>query len=184
MADSEKLFASLNTKKLCPECQAELVFKQGKAGAFLGCSRYPDCRYIQTFQGEHESSVDKIIEGSECPECQAPLAVKHGRFGIFIGCSQYPQCQYKEQKEPQKDDTTDVACPQCQQGLLSRKQNRFGKYFYACNQYPACRYAINYPPVNQICEKCAWPVLTERSAKSGPYLQCPQKKCQHKQQKL
>ena len=28
----------------CPECGAPMVLRQGKNGAFWGCSRYPECR--------------------------------------------------------------------------------------------------------------------------------------------
>ncbi|NIV40763.1 MAG: hypothetical protein GWN58_68610, partial [Anaerolineae bacterium] len=31
----------------CPACGGELVERQGKRGAFWGCSRYPECRHTQ-----------------------------------------------------------------------------------------------------------------------------------------
>ncbi|WP_017444220.1 type I DNA topoisomerase [Gayadomonas joobiniege] len=184
MSSDAQLFDSIEEKPKCPECQRLLVFRNGKAGPFLGCSGYPECRYIKPLHAEHDSSLDKVIDGSECPQCSAPLSVKHGRFGIFIGCSQFPICHYTEQKEQVEEATTEVQCPQCKKGKLQRKQNRFGKYFYPCERYPGCKYAVNNPPLAVTCELCQWPVMVERNSKTGLYLQCPQKKCQHKQQKL
>jgi ssDNA-binding Zn-finger/Zn-ribbon topoisomerase 1 len=35
-----------NKSHICPKCGSALVSKQGKYGAFIGCSGYPKCRYI------------------------------------------------------------------------------------------------------------------------------------------
>ncbi len=32
---------------ICPLCGSQLVAKQGKYGPFIGCSNFPQCRYIQ-----------------------------------------------------------------------------------------------------------------------------------------
>ena len=32
---------------ICPKCGGELVVRQGKYGRFIGCSNFPDCRYIK-----------------------------------------------------------------------------------------------------------------------------------------
>ena len=31
----------------CPECSSEMKVRHGRFGAFLGCSKYPDCQYTQ-----------------------------------------------------------------------------------------------------------------------------------------
>ena len=33
----------------CPECGGRLVSRKSKYGPFLGCSNYPNCRYIKKY---------------------------------------------------------------------------------------------------------------------------------------
>lgn len=35
------------TNKICPRCGSQLVLRHGKYGNFMGCSRYPQCRFIK-----------------------------------------------------------------------------------------------------------------------------------------
>ncbi|WP_286263895.1 DNA topoisomerase family protein [Thalassotalea atypica] len=165
---------------VCPDCGSELAIKNGKAGAFLGCQSYPTCQYTRPVV-EHEQVDDKILLGSECPECGHELAVKQGRYGMFIGCSNFPDCHHIEDTNPKED--SGVACPECKNGELFEKTNRYGKTFYSCDRYPKCKYVINYAPVDQPCPVCHWPILVERKMASGLVLMCPQKKCNHKQKR-
>jgi DNA topoisomerase I len=81
------------TGEKCPECGGELVAKTGRFGPFVGCSNYPDCKYIKREPPKET--------GEECPECGSPLVEKRGRFGPFVGCSNYPDCKYIK-KTPRK----------------------------------------------------------------------------------
>jgi DNA topoisomerase-1 len=81
------------TGERCPECGSELVLKSGRFGPFVGCSNYPDCRYIKKEPPKET--------GEMCPEDGAPLVEKRGRFGPFVGCSNYPKCRYIK-KTPRK----------------------------------------------------------------------------------
>lgn len=36
---------TIETKKVCPLCHAKLKFREGKYGEFLGCSKFPSCKY-------------------------------------------------------------------------------------------------------------------------------------------
>mgnify|MGYP000901318299 CR=1 FL=1 len=121
---------------------------------------------------------DNVLDGTHCPLCNSSLAVKQGRYGMFIGCTNFPTCEHIEDTN-QKDDVG-VSCPSCKTGELFEKTNRYGKTFYSCDQYPSCKYVINYPPVNEICPECAWPMLVERKMASGNVHICPQKKCTYK----
>lgn len=161
----------------CPTCDSELSIKHGKKGAFLGCSNYPNCEYTRPIV-EHEKIEDNVLDGTHCPLCNSSLAVKQGRYGMFIGCTNFPTCEHIEDTN-QKDDVG-VSCPSCKTGELFEKTNRYGKTFYSCDQYPSCKYVINYPPVNEICPECAWPMLVERKMASGNVHICPQKKCTYK----
>ncbi len=77
----------------CPECGSELVAKTGRFGPFVGCSNYPECKYIKKEPPKET--------GESCPKCSSPLVEKRGRFGPFVGCSNYPQCKYIK-KTPRK----------------------------------------------------------------------------------
>ncbi|MFN2593340.1 MAG: type I DNA topoisomerase [Actinomycetota bacterium] len=82
------------TGEKCPKCDSDLVAKTGRFGPFVGCSNYPECKYIK-------KEPPKEI-GEECPDCGSPLVERRGRFGPFVGCSNYPECKYikKKTKEP------------------------------------------------------------------------------------
>ncbi|MDF2179758.1 topoisomerase DNA-binding C4 zinc finger domain-containing protein [Aliiglaciecola sp. CAU 1673] len=161
----------------CPECSAKLQIRSGRSGPFLGCSRYPECHFSKPLH-EFEYTQVKEIEGSQCPQCGAPLAVKKGRFGLFIGCTNFPQCHHIEKLN--RPGEALLACPACKKGQLHKRSNRYGKSFYACDQYPDCRYVLNFEPVPQPCPCCGWPLMVSRTSASGPFLQCPQRECQHK----
>ncbi|MBM3313261.1 hypothetical protein FJY70_01550, partial [candidate division WOR-3 bacterium] len=36
----------------CPECGQPLVERQGRFGRFVGCSGYPQCKYIKKEKGK------------------------------------------------------------------------------------------------------------------------------------
>jgi DNA topoisomerase I len=78
------------TGEKCPNCESELVAKTGRFGPFVGCSNYPECKYIKK---EPPKEV-----GEDCPDCGSPLVEKRGRFGPFVGCSKYPECKYIKKK--------------------------------------------------------------------------------------
>jgi len=81
------------TGEKCPKCGNELVAKSGRFGPFVGCSNYPECKYIKREPPKET--------GESCPECGNPLVEKRGRFGPFVGCSNYPECKYiKKDKKP------------------------------------------------------------------------------------
>ena len=98
--DFEKVytFAFSNMKKeppkttgeVCPNCGAELVYRKGKFGEFVGCSNYPTCNYIKEKEKELPPNAKK------CPKCDGVLLVKKGPYGSFLGCSNYPTCNYME----------------------------------------------------------------------------------------
>jgi DNA topoisomerase-1 len=82
------------TGEKCPECGSELVQRTGRFGPFIGCSNYPDCKYIKKEPPKET--------GEDCPQCGSPLVEKRGRFGPFVGCSNYPKCKYIKKKEKAK----------------------------------------------------------------------------------
>jgi putative DNA topoisomerase len=162
---------------LCPKCKSALKIKHGKSGAFIGCSQYPQCDFSKPLH-EYETADVKIIEGSQCPQCSANLVIKKGRFGLFIGCSNFPSCTYIESSKQSNEEH--IKCPNCSQGQLIKRSNKFGKQFYPCNNFPKCKYVVNFATVATRCHECDWPIMLEKKTAQGLILQCPQRNCGHK----
>jgi DNA topoisomerase-1 len=127
----------------CPRCGAELVLRSGRFGEFVGCSRYPECDYIQ---GKEERAAAEEI-GEACPTCGQPLVRRTGRRGPFVGCSGYPGCRFIRSEAGAGGagrppaavaEPTGADCPDCGKPLVKR-QGRFGP-FVSCSGYPGCKY--------------------------------------------
>ncbi|HYO60519.1 MAG TPA: type I DNA topoisomerase [Actinomycetota bacterium] len=84
------------TGEKCPNCDSELVAKSGRFGPFVGCSNYPECKYIKKEPPKET--------GETCPNCGSGLVEKRGRFGPFTGCSNYPECKYIKKKPRKKEE--------------------------------------------------------------------------------
>ena len=82
----------------CPKCDSELVQKRGRFGPFVGCSNYPECKYIKKEPPKET--------GEACPNCGSGLVEKRGRFGPFVGCSNYPECKYIKKEKKAKAETS------------------------------------------------------------------------------
>jgi DNA topoisomerase-1 len=96
----------------CPECGRQLMQRHGRYGPFVGCSGYPDCRYIK-------KDPPKTL-GITCPQCtQGEIVEKRTRFGLFYGCSRYPDCDFGVNNEPMSAPP----CPECGSLLLRRPKS-------------------------------------------------------------
>ncbi|HKW57146.1 MAG TPA: type I DNA topoisomerase [Candidatus Acidoferrum sp.] len=146
-ADDEMLSykAGIPTGKKCEKCgQGELLERISRHGFFLGCSRYPDCDFIQDLSPEpaEETSGEPKIE--YCDNCGKEMVIKRGRFGTFLACKGYPDCKTTRRlvqgtriaHEP--DQPLDEKCTLCGNGLV-KKHGRFGE-FIGCTGYPKCKY--------------------------------------------
>ncbi len=57
--------------EICPSCKkGRLQLRQGKFGAFKGCSNYPDCKYTEPVSSEPVVKQEKIDKNYKCPRCQ------------------------------------------------------------------------------------------------------------------
>jgi DNA topoisomerase-1 len=96
----------------CPECGRQLMQRVGRFGPFVGCSGYPECRYIK-------KEPPKTL-GIGCPQCgQGQIVEKRTRFGLFYGCDRYPECDFAVNHEPIKDRP----CPECGSLLVQRPKS-------------------------------------------------------------
>ena len=157
----------------CPECDKSLVIKLGRAGKFIACSGFPECKYTRALQDDGIPEADH-----PCPTCHKPLMKRQGRYGPFYGCTGYPDCKHIESIIPTEQAFGAIACPECHKGLMVAKKSRFNKIFYACNQYPTCKYALWNPPHDSACTACQWPIVTLKTTKRyGEQIVCPH--CNH-----
>jgi ssDNA-binding Zn-finger/Zn-ribbon topoisomerase 1 len=169
------------TDEVCPECkEGHLVRKASRFGPFLGCSRYPKCKYRRALTPDGEPPQPKLLE-EKCPECGRPLQLRTGRYGEFIGCSGYPECKYIKRDAAQSEaKPTGEKCPQCGEGDLVERTGRYGP-FVACSRYPDCKYRANIgkdgkprqgPKVlDEPCPICGKP-LVERRGRYGLFKSC------------
>jgi len=144
-ADDEMISykAGIPTGKKCEKCgQGELLERISRHGFFLGCSRYPECDFIQDLSEEIPEDAENKVE--YCENCGKEMALKRGRFGAFLACTGYPDCKTTRRLVAgtriahQPDEPLDEKCPLDGQGLV-KKHGRFGE-FIGCSGYPKCKY--------------------------------------------
>ncbi|MCE9506898.1 MAG: type I DNA topoisomerase [Alphaproteobacteria bacterium] len=75
----------------CPKCtEGKLSLKLGKFGAFVGCSKYPDCRYTRPVlssaaDGEAQNGEDMgPKELGLDPKTGMPITLRRGPYGPYI----------------------------------------------------------------------------------------------------
>lgn len=169
-----KLFEKKQHADACPKCGADLVIKKGEFGAFKGCSRYPECDFIQPLKSVASYQI-KVIEEKNCPKCGDFLALWQGRFGMFIACANYPMCSHTEERDA--NHALSIICPQCQKGHLQTRHSKRGALFYACENYPECHFLLNNTPVEGVCKKCGYPLLMKKRTRKGEKVCCANKAC-------
>jgi DNA topoisomerase-1 len=171
------------TGEECPECEiGKLVVREGKFGEFVGCSRFPECKYIKD-----RKTAEALATGEMCPRCGKPLVTRQGRRGPFVGCSGYPSCTYiKDDRAPDAEGADGAApeelgaCPQCGKPLR-RRSGRRGS-FVGCTGYPDCKYIqpgapgarVAGPapePTGEDCPECGKALVT-RKGRYGPFVSC------------
>ncbi len=67
--------------RICPKCgEGRLHLKSSRTGGFVGCSRYPECRYTRPIAGEGSEGTDRLlgIDGED------EIWLKSGRFGPYV----------------------------------------------------------------------------------------------------
>jgi DNA topoisomerase I len=159
-ADEEMLSykAGIPTGKKCEKCgQGELLERISRHGFFLGCSRYPECDFIQdlTPVSEDTGGEPKI---EYCDNCGKEMVIKRGMFGTFLACKGYPDCKTTRRLVQgtriahQPDEPLAELCALCGNHLV-KKHGRFGE-FIGCSGYPKCKYTR---PITMgiKCPKCS-----------------------------
>ncbi len=74
----------------CPKCtEGELSLKGGKFGFFVGCSRYPECRFTRPLTGgEDDGAGDILADGPSIlgvdPETKLEVSLRKGPYGLYL----------------------------------------------------------------------------------------------------
>jgi DNA topoisomerase-1 len=85
-----------NFVNICPECnQAKLKINIGQFGPFIGCSNYPNCKFIRnkfdsdiSDNGENSDSIDSSKDNLEYLGDQGEvIVIKNGKFGRYLNVS-------------------------------------------------------------------------------------------------
>jgi DNA topoisomerase-1 len=179
LSDAEEAMPA-DTDEECPLChEGHLVQKASRFGPFMGCSRYPKCKFRRALTADGELPQPKLLE-EPCPQCGKPLQLRTGRYGEFVGCSGYPDCKYIKRDAAQAAKPTGEKCPQCGEGDLVERTGRYGP-FVACSRYPECKYRANMGKDGKVsegpklldepCPVCGKPMV-ERRGRYGTFKSC------------
>ncbi len=75
----------------CPTCGSSLVLRHGKFGYFIGCDRFPDCRYTTSIfehsgklSGTPDSTVRRYAEIVTTPDRNNPRVEVHVKAGPAV----------------------------------------------------------------------------------------------------
>jgi DNA topoisomerase-1 len=166
----------VETKIACEACGDLMVIKWGKAGSFLSCRAYPECKSTQDFKKDEAGEIQiipKQYSDKKCVQCGHLMLLKEGKFGRFLACSQYPDCKSTQPY------AIGVNCPECKIGEIAQRQSlRFKRIFYSCMRYPDCTFAVWDLPIAKPCGVCHYPITIDKVTKrQGHIRKCSQKGC-------
>jgi len=134
----------------CAECGAPAVYRFGKNGKFLSCSRYPECKWASPIDHEGKPASPEYTD-ILCPDCgDHPMQLRKGRYGPFLSCSNYPECKgvvnldnKGRVKHPTPSPlTTELECPKCGSPLYLRTGKR--GLWLSCSTFPKCRGRLGF----------------------------------------
>jgi len=68
--------------RACPLCgKGQLHLKTSRTGGFVGCSRYPECRYTRPIGGDAAEAGDRVLGEDENGN---EISLRSGRFGPYV----------------------------------------------------------------------------------------------------
>lgn len=87
---NDYIFRDVDDNRECPDCsKGKLHLKLGRYGAFLGCSNYPDCKYIKpigydTLPSEVRQMPQKVELGKDARYDNDTVFLKKGPYGYYL----------------------------------------------------------------------------------------------------
>ncbi len=171
----------VTSDQVCPKCGAGMLVKFTKTGAFLSCSRYPECNGTRAADGSPRAEA--VETDHMCLKCGKPLVIRQSKRGPFMSCSGYPACKESYNIDesgnpvPSKIET-DHVCEKCGKPMALRQGSRGS--FLGCTGYPKCRNTkpvdekgepVKTVEINVKCEKCGGP-MGLKTGRRGGFLGC------------
>ena len=181
LAETRMERVSVPSSEVCHVCGAPMVVKFNKAGQFLGCSKYPECRATRRMDGT--ARPEALETEHKCPKCGKPLLLREGKRGPFLSCSGYPGCKESFNIDDGGNPVpsvveTDHVCDKCGKPMAMRQGSRGA--FLGCTGYPKCRNTVPVDDKGQPaqtvkvdvkCEKCGGP-MGLKQGRRGAFLGC------------
>lgn len=92
--NKEEYAENFDWDQKCPNCSSGMKVRHGRFGAFLGCTKYPECKGIVNIpkKGEAIAAAESM---PKCPAigCEGHMVARKSRFGkTFYSCSSFPDC--------------------------------------------------------------------------------------------
>jgi len=188
--DEMEVTRSQPSEYTCPSCEAQMVYRWGRLGRFLSCSRFPACRATLNVNRNGEPLLPGAGE-QRCELCGKSMVLRQSRTGFFLGCSGYPDCRNtvacdENGKPLQVVEEQDLKqpCEACGEGTLLVKWKR-RRAFLGCDRYPRCKNTAPIPANLRVkkkpaappedagvsCEKCHRPMVI-RAGSRGKFIAC------------
>lgn len=156
----------------CPQCGSQTVYRFGRKGRFLSCSKYPKCKFAAAIdQNGNPSSPEQ--SDIACPACGSPTLHRKGRYGAFLSCVRYPECKgivnidkkgfVALPKPPPL--VTGLSCPKCGSPLHLRTGARTP--WLSCSAFPKCRGRMSWNTLDDMTKQ-TWEKALEEHEKSHP----------------
>ncbi|MCJ7775896.1 MAG: topoisomerase DNA-binding C4 zinc finger domain-containing protein [Desulfobulbaceae bacterium] len=148
------------------------MYRFGRNGRFLSCSKYPDCKYAAPIDNDGKP-VEPAQTDVACPKCGATTLMRKGRFGAFLSCTKYPECDgivnldKKGCVSPPKVPPllTDLPCPNCGAPVNLRRGAR-GPWL-GCSKFPKCRGRLGWASRDDKTKE-KWEKALEEHEKAHP----------------
>lgn len=138
--------------RACPECGKDLLYKYSKTWKFIGCSWYPECKFIERTENDNPGleALKAKYEWKPCPEGWT-IVVKTGRFGPFLASSEYPEVKRIGKIKSEKDEILEVIVKEkwllidseSGEELVIKNSSRW--QFLAAKKYPEVKIAKPIP---------------------------------------
>jgi DNA topoisomerase-1 len=159
----------------CEECGNPLMKRWGRAGPFIGCNGYPECKYTRPLPGEGDEDRRPVLTDYKCELCGSQMMKRWGRNGWFLGCSKYPECKST------RSLPLGVQCPKCGGEIIEIKGKKARRPFYGCTNYSKeeikCDFRSWQKPVPEACPQCQAKFLVEAGNAKSPILRCITEGC-------
>lgn len=78
----------------CPDCGSAMGVRWARGRAFLGCTKYPECKATSPMpEGIYVEKPKPEDAGARCDKCGRPVVIRKSRRGPFLSCSGFPRCR-------------------------------------------------------------------------------------------